>query len=352
MIKNAASKPTPSNPPSKSSTPSTPPKPAVISRPPDTFRPAPARVSLPAIRFDTLNGGKTGGIWQNNKDAVRVAQDIHLEEAKALGPFDGRGTNIAVVDTAWGPKWTAELLQKITRNENLGADPGHFDLQKSLAGDLAAPGANVGGRALINGTGDWMGWSIGNGPSMGERVKDALGKAITDVGPNGVISFTAVPGPLSQQDALAMIQQMKDFTKGGGTVVMGAAVLSPENWKDPVVQQAVKDAKIIVVDSPLSGPQATYPKEVAKSGESIPAEASSAVTISVPSPNGWNSVTVAQVAGVVALMKQANPKLTGQDIQAILSDPTTFSQKVPTTDGSMVPLFDAKEAVQAAINSR
>lgn len=351
MIPSAATKPTTSNPPSKPSTPSAPPKPAVVSKPPDTFHPAPAKASLPPIHLDTLDK-KGGGIWQNNLDAVRVAQDIHLDQAKALGPFDGRGTNIAVVDTAWGPKWSAELLQRITHNDNLGADPGHFDLQKSLAGDLAAPGANVSGRALINGTGDWMAWSTGHGGPMIDRVKSALGQAITDAGPNGVISFTAVPGPLSQQDALAMIHQMGDYTKGGGTVVMGAAVLDASNWKDPVIQQAVKDAHIIVVDSPKSGPQETYPKGVTASGESIPAEASSAVTISVPSPNGWNSVTVAQVSGVVALMKQANPNLSGQDIQAILSNPATFSQKVPTTDGSMVPLFDAKEAVQAAINSR
>ena len=72
-----------------------------------------------------------------------------------------------------------------------------------------------------------------------------------------------------------------------------------------------------------------------------------AIDLVVPTTNGNNSIVVPAVLAAIALMKNANPSLTSEQIMAILTEPSNFTRAVTVGDRT-VPVLDLFEAVKAA----
>jgi len=171
---------------------------------------------------------------------------------------------------------------------------------------------------------------------------------------NGIVAITSMAFVSTPQQAVDILKEVKSISDRGGTVVMASNAFPPGVASDPSVQQALADSGAIVTTpimrdangDGVAGDYGTPVEGVTGQESTFP---TSQVDVAVPTTNGNNSVAVPAMAGTVALMRQAHPGITSDQIKAILQDPANLTS-FALRDGETVPVLDTEKAVQAALN--
>jgi hypothetical protein len=265
-----------------------------------------------------LGGG--GNAWTRNEDAVQAASDTGINPRPRSIPEQGVGINAYVVD-------------HLRTTANIGNGSGHYDLQVSIIHDLVAL------RARVTGTTVCFNLRCGTELSAAER-------AVREARSPGVISWVEPMGELAVEDLLTVLEKLKAWAGPGKVVVTGVGVFSGAQLADARVQEALTAGGIVVVDCPQRGSE--YASPPTHGGQSPTDRGSgAAITASLPTKHGWCSIAVPLVAGTAALMLEANPQLSSQDVARLLSSTTNFTGTTRTGDGTAVPLFTVPEALAA-----
>jgi hypothetical protein len=188
-----------------------------------------------------------------------------------------------------------------------------------------------------------------------DLMTEAFSHVAAQTGPEAAIGFTMTtlldhPVELlirpTRRQVRSMLDVFQSYTEHG-------IVVLPANFFDrpvanlPETRSGLKSSRALVVHQILRGDTLEYDEKNCDPEIEQCATMPYAIDLVVPTTNGNNSVVVPAVLGTIALMKNANPSLTNEEIMAILTDPAYFSATV-TVGRRTVPVLDALEAVNAA----